>query len=77
MKLNPKRRKWLIGGAALLLTATPELRSLRHRGHRVRPHQLRQPCLPAHHAGDAIQHAQEQHRALLVQTAVADDADCS
>ena len=77
MKVNPKRRKWLIGGAAAVADRDAELRALRDRRYRLRPHQLRQPGLPAHDARVAVQHAQEQHRAFLHQAAVANHADRS
>ena len=75
MKFNMKQSSQMdIGGAALSAHCHAELRTLRHRRHRLRSHQLRQPRLPAHHAGDAVQHAQEQHRAFFAQAAMADHA---
>src|SRR6185437_6258029 len=54
-----------------------QLRLVRHRGYCLRPDQLRQPRIATHYPSDAVQHAEEQHHALLRKTAVADDAPCS
>ena len=73
-ELHEVSRKWIIGSAAAAADRHAELRAVRYRRYRLRPHQLRQPGSAAHHARDAVQHAQEQHHPFLVQAAVANDA---
>ena len=51
-----------------LATATPELRAVRYWRYCLRSDQLRQPRLPAHNAGVAVQHAEEQRHALSLRS---------